>query len=244
MVRSGGAAVSFKTDWTSPEFREGFRHSLPFILSVLPYGMIVGTLAVSNGASPFAAMTQSVLFFAGASQTVMWELYGLGNPGWVVVLAIFAVNFRLVLYSAAIGRKLEPLPKSRMAAALFLLQDISLAVGMRRADRPAGLSFAYYMGFSIVLYGVWLVASAIGITFGALIEDPRQVGLDMLVPVYFLMLVMGFRAKPNAAFIFIASVGSASLIYVLVGSPYHIAAGGIAGMMVASLLARPRIADV
>ena len=62
------------------EFRDGVRHSLPFLLSVVPYGMIVGTLAINNGATPFAAMMQSTLFFAGASQTVMWELYGLGNP--------------------------------------------------------------------------------------------------------------------------------------------------------------------
>ena len=202
--------------------------------------MIIGTLAVSNGASPFAAMAQSVLFFAGASQTVMWELYGSGNPGWVIVLAIFAVNFRLVLYSAAIGRKLEPLSKSKMFAALFLLQDISLAAGMKRSEGHGGLTLGYYMGLSLVLYVVWLVATAIGIGFGALIDDPKEVGLDMLVPVYFLMLVMGFRSKPNAAVIFIISAGAAAVTYGLVGSPYHIAVGGIAGMALAAIFARPQ----
>ncbi len=226
------------------EFRDGVKDSLAFILSVLPYGAIVGALGVSNGGSPFEIMLQSTLFFAGASQTVMWELYGLGNPQWVIVLAIFAVNFRMVLYSAAIGRKLEPLSKPKMISALYILQDISLATGLKRAERPAGLSYEYYMGLGLVLYVVWLVASAIGVIFGQLIEDPKSIGLDMLVPVYFLLLVMGFRGKSNMALIFMVSAGVAGLVYLWLGSPYHIAAGGLAGMLIAALVAKPERMNV
>jgi len=221
------------------EFRDGVKTSLPFILSVFPFGMVVGTLGVNSGAGYAEVLLQSVLFFAGASQTVMWELYPAGLSIWVIALAIFAVNFRLVLYSAAIGRRLEPLPKRRMLAALFLLQDVSLAVGLRRADTPAGLSWHYYMGLSLVLYATWIVSVALGAGFGAFISDPRAVGLDILVPVYFLCLVMGFRAKPNAAVIFAVSAGVALLVYVFVGAPYHIGVGGLLGMLVAAILAKP-----
>ena len=225
---------------SSIEFRDGMQHSLPFLLSVVPYGMIVGTLAVNGGASPLEAVLQSAIFFAGASQIVMWELHFAGNPIWVVALAIFAVNFRMVLYSAAVGRKLEPLAKPKMFGALFLMQDISLALGIRRADSPAGLSFSYYMGLSLVLYFVWIASTALGAGFGSLIQEPERFGLDMLVPVYFLTLVMGFRAKPNAAIVFAVSAGAAALIYALFGSPYHIAVGGLSGMTVAAALARPK----
>lgn len=222
------------------EFREGVQHSLPFLLSVVPFGMIVGTLAVNSGASVLEAVLQSIIFFAGASQVVMWELHSVGNPIWVVALAIFAVNFRLVLYSAAIGRRLEPLTKPKMIGALFLLQDISLALGMKRAERPKGLSFPYYLGMGLVFYAVWVVSTALGAAFGSLIDEPRRFGLDILVPVYFLTLVMGFRAKPNAALIFMVSAGTTAAVYLWVGSPYHIAAGGLAGMLVAAALAKPR----
>lgn len=221
------------------EFLEGVKISLPFILSVFPFGMVVGTLGVNSGAGIPDVILQSLLFFAGASQTVMWELYPEGLSIWVIAIAIFAVNFRLVLYSAAIGRRLEPLPKPRMFAALFLLQDISLAVGMQRADSQSGLTWHYYMGLSIVLYLTWIISVSLGAGFGVFISDPQLVGLDMLVPIYFLCLVMGFRAKPDAAIIFIVSAGMATLVYISLGSPYHIGAGGLAGMLVAALLARP-----
>ena len=68
--------------------------------------------------------------------------------------------------------------------------------------------------------------------------------MDMLVPVYFLLLVMGFRNKPNMALVFIVSAGVAALIYALVGSPYHIAAGGLSGMLIAALWAKPERAHV
>lgn len=221
------------------EFREGLRHSLPFILSVYPFGIVVATLGVNNGGSAFDVMLQSALFFAGASQTVMWELYGAGTPLWVIPLAIFAVNFRLVLYSAAIGRKLEPLSKPKMASALFLLQDVAMAVGMKRAESSRGLSFGHYMGINLALYAVWLLGSATGVVFGQLIDDPKSVGLDMLVPVYFLLLLMGFRSKPNMLIVFVVSASVSALVYWLIGSPYHIAAGGLSGMLVAALVAKP-----
>ncbi len=224
---------------TNSEFVAGLKVSLPFILSVFPFGMVVGTLGVNSGAGFPDVLLQSLLFFAGASQTVMWELYPQGLSLWVIAIAIFAVNFRLVLYSAAIGRRLEPLPKSKMLAALFLLQDISLAVGMQRADSPAGLSWHFYMGLSLVLYVTWITSVALGAGFGVFITDPQMIGLDMLVPVYFLCLVMGFRAKPNAAIIFMTSAGVAAAFFVFVGSPYHIGAGGVAGMLVAAMLANP-----
>ena len=222
------------------EFREGVKVSLPFLLSVLPFGMVVGTLGVNNGGSLADVMLQSALFFAGASQTVMWELFPGGNPIWVIALAIFAVNFRLVLYSAAIGRRMEPLSKPKMFSALFLLQDISLAIGMQKADSPTGLSWHFYMGLSLMLYINWLVAAAIGAGFGSLITDPHSVGLDILVPVYFLGLVMAFRAKPNAALIFVSSAVTATIAFIYLGTPYHIGVGGIVGMSVAATLARPK----
>ncbi|MDD9909178.1 MAG: AzlC family ABC transporter permease [Ahrensia sp.] len=219
-------------------FRDGIRHSLPFLLSVWPFGLVVGTLGVNAGAGFWDVVLQSALFFAGASQTVMWELFPGGNPIWVIALAIFAVNFRLVLYSAAIGRQLEPLSKPRLLSALFLLQDVSLAMGLKRVETDRGLSWHYYMGLSLVLYVIWLTATATGAAFGVLITEPRLFGLDVLVPIYFLCLVMGFRSKPNAAIIFAVSASVAATTYLLVGSPYHIGAGGLCGMGVAALLAK------
>ena len=105
------------------------------------------------------------------------------------------------------------------------------------------LSWGYNMGLAAVLYVVWLAATAVGIGFGALITDPRAIGLDMLVPIYFMLLVMNFRSKPNAAVICGTSAVICALVYAFLGSPYHIAAGGIAGMALAAVLAKPAVTE-
>ncbi|MEM1365864.1 MAG: AzlC family ABC transporter permease [Pseudomonadota bacterium] len=220
-------------------FRNGVSEVLPFMLTVLPFGIVVGALAAKADWPLSAALLQSALFFAGASQVVTLELFGEGQPVWVIALAVFAVNFRMVLYSAAIGRKLEPMPAPRVMGVLYLLQDISFVMGLKRAEKQR-LTFGYAMGNSLVLYAVWLGGTAIGVVFGNFIENPDAVGLDMLVPIYFLLLALGFRSKPNSIWVFTSSALAATFAYIVFGSPYHIAAGGLCGMACAALLAKPK----
>ncbi|MEO0637544.1 MAG: AzlC family ABC transporter permease [Pseudomonadota bacterium] len=220
-------------------FRDGVSEVLPFLLTVLPFGMVVGALAANAGWPLPVALLQSALFFAGASQVVTIELFGQGQPVWVIALAVFAVNFRMVLYSAAIGRKLEPMAMPRVMSVLYLLQDISFVMGLKQAERQR-LTYGYAMGNALLLYLAWIVATGFGVVFGNLIEDPQAVGLDMLVPIYFLLLALGFRSKPNSVWVFASSALAAGIAYLAFGSPYHIAAGGLVGMGCAGLLARPQ----
>ena len=47
------------------------------------------------------------------------ELFGQNIAPWLIVLSIFAVNFRHVLYSAAIGRRIGHWPAAQQAIAFF-----------------------------------------------------------------------------------------------------------------------------
>ena len=237
-----GVSIGHSDRSAAREFREGVRDSAPFLLSIVPYGVIVGALAGDKGFTWLEALLQSFLFFAGASQIVALELYGLQTPVWAIVLAIFPVKFRMVLYSAAKGRKLEPISKPRMVGVMYLLQDISFALNISRAERQK-LTFAYAMGNGIIMFALWQACTVIGVVFGGLVEDPKAIGLDMLVPLYFLLLVMGFRAKPGFLIFFIASFSMAALVYQTFGNPYHIAAGGLFGMALAAWRARPEEAQ-
>ena len=89
---------------TASEFLRGMRASVPVIVAVLPFGLLFGALAVDNGFSVFEAMLMSATVYGGASQMVGIELFGQKVAPWLIVLSIFAVNFRHVLYSAAFGR--------------------------------------------------------------------------------------------------------------------------------------------
>lgn len=220
------------------EILDGLRDATPVMLAVCFFGMLFGTTAVNNGLTLGQAMLSSTLVFAGASQLVFLELYSLKVPVWSILLAVFAINFRHVLYSASIGRYMGRFSIFQRYSAFFLLCDPLFGAGeLRASKRP--LTPAYYFGYGLLLYGIWLLFTLVGGLFGALITDPKALGLDMLLSLYFLTLLMGFRSRPNWLVSVLASGVVSVLVYRHVGSPWHIMSGGLAGILLAAFIGKP-----
>ncbi|MDP2733387.1 MAG: AzlC family ABC transporter permease [Hoeflea sp.] len=227
------------------EFFQGVRASLPIVAAAAPFGMLFGALAVDNGLSVGEAVLMSGLVFAGASQMVGLELFSAHIAPWIIVLSVFAVNFRHVLYSAALGRRLGLMPGWHKAIAFFFLTDPQYAASEARADRKIPLRLTWYMGMALPIYVLWVLEAWVGALFGSLITDPAAFGIDFLLPIYFLGLVLGFRSRPGWLPVVIASgLGSIAAFYT-VGSPWHVSLGALAGVIVAMLLPpEPQADDV
>ncbi|TIQ72120.1 MAG: AzlC family ABC transporter permease, partial [Mesorhizobium sp.] len=153
-------------------------------------------IAVDNGFSVLEASLMSAMVFGGASQMVGIELFGQHVAPWLIVLSIFAVNFRHVLYSAGIGRRIAHWPLVQQAVGYFILTDPQFAVAERKAEAGETVGFAWYMGLGLPVYVFWVTESALGAVFGKLIPDTHALGIDFLLPIYFLGLVMSFRKRP------------------------------------------------
>lgn len=214
--------------------REGLRDSLPVVAAMLPFGALFGALAVSNGLSPLKAVFMSATVLGGASQMVGIELFGQKAHPALIVLALFAVNFRHVLYSAAIGRRITHWPTARKAAAFFLLTDPVYAEGERKAERGLPIEPGWYFGMGLSLWACWTAQTALGAAFGGLIKNPHALGLDFLLPIYFLGLVMGFRTRPLWGPVVLVSAAASMIAYKYVGSPWHVSIGGLAGVSLAA----------
>ena len=227
------------------EFYEGVRASLPIVAAAAPFGMLFGALAVDNGLSVGEAVLMSAIVFAGASQMVGLELFSSHVAPWIIVLSVFAVNFRHVLYSAALGRRLGMMPGWQKGVAFFFLTDPQYAASEARADRKIPVTLVWYMGMALPIYVLWVLEAWIGALFGSLITDPAAFGIDFLLPIYFLGLVLGFQSRPGFLPVVIASgLGSIAGFYT-VGSPWHVSLGTLAGIVVAMLLPpAPQSGDV
>src|SRR3546814_623294 len=107
----------------SIELREGLRAGIIIALSSAPFGVLFGAVAVDNGLSFLEAVLMSATVYAGASQLVGIELFGQRVEPWLVVLSVFAVNFRHILYSAALAKYIRHYSPLRKTVAFFLLVD-------------------------------------------------------------------------------------------------------------------------
>ncbi|MFT5112575.1 MAG: putative branched-subunit amino acid permease [Parasphingorhabdus sp.] len=223
----------------SAELFSGAKDSVPVVFSAAPFGVLFGALAVENGMSITEAVWMSALLFAGASQMVGIELFGQVIPAWIIVLSIFAVNFRHVLYSAAIGRHLHHFPPLQRFLAFFFLTDPLFAETELKVLKQGRVSMGWYFGYALPLYFSWIVEAYIGAYFGVLIMGYSEIGIDFFLPIYFLGLVMSFRQRNNWFPVVIASAIASIVAWHTVGSPWHVSIGAIAGVVVAALIYRP-----
>jgi predicted branched-subunit amino acid permease len=218
------------------DFIAGVKLGIPVIISAAPFGLLFGALAIDKGLSVFEAVLMSAAVYGGASQMVGIELFGDRIAPWLIVLSIFAVNFRHLLYSAAIGKHLAHWPTLQQAIGYFVLTDPTYAEAERAVERGLKPSFAWYMGMSLPIYVSWVVATALGAIFGRLIANPYMLGLDFLLPLYFLGLLMSFRKRAFLLPVVLASGVASILAYKFVGSPWHVSLGAIAGIVLAAII--------
>ena len=217
------------------EVRAGLRQVLPVLVAVLPFGMVYGAIAVDAGLTVWQAVGFSITVYGGASQFVAIEMIGLGSPVLVVALSVFALNFRHVLYSASIGRRMGLFSPVQKALAFFLLTDPTFASAeARAAEQP--LTKTFYFAYNLALYVAWQLSTLIGALFGGLIEDPEAFALDFILPVYFLTLLMGFRARAGFYPVVIASAVTSIVLFLTVGPPWHVTFGALGGLVYAVLM--------
>lgn len=230
------SAETLTENSAASDFWNGVRLSMPVVVASAPFALLFGAVAVDNGFSVLEAFLMSALIFGGASQMVGIELFGQHVAPWLIVLSIFAVNFRHVLYSAGIGRRMTHWPVIQQAMGFFVLTDPQFAVAEAKAQSGETVGFAWYMGLGLPVYLFWVIESALGAVFGKLIPDTHALGIDFLLPIYFLGLVMGFRKRPLWLPVVIASAVASIIAYKTVGSPWHVSIGAIAGVLLAVIL--------
>ncbi|MEQ1517307.1 MAG: AzlC family ABC transporter permease [Usitatibacteraceae bacterium] len=171
-------------------FLEGVRVQAAFSLGNLPFGMITGAAAISAGVDPWLGMAMSVIMFAGAAQLAAISLMAQHAPAGIVILTVFVVNLRMMMYSAAVAPYFRHTPKLRKWIFAYLLTDHAFALLTTRFDKdhlPKHVD-AYYFGFTSAMWCSWQAAVAVGVFAGTLV--PTKWSLDFAIPLVFLSLVL------------------------------------------------------
>src|SRR5690606_23566288 len=121
--------------FTVTGFARGLRDGIPFSPGIVAFGIVFGILAVEAGLTPWSATVMSTVVYAGTAQ--MLALQSWHNAGLItVILAVFAMNARYVLFGAAVRPWMRGLPGWIVYPSLFLLVDLNWMQAMR--EQAAG----------------------------------------------------------------------------------------------------------
>jgi len=117
---------------------------LPLLISVIPFGLILGALSADKGLSPLETMLMSGLVFAGSAQFVAAGLWHHPLPVLAIVASTALINSRHLLMGAALESHMRQFGRARGYAALFFPRRRDLGDGAapdHRGAADAGLLF-------------------------------------------------------------------------------------------------------
>ena len=242
-IPSGCAAPATGTRARVADLLAGARAMVPWLLGIVPFGLVIGVSAARADISTFAGWLTAPLLFGGSAQVVVIDLLGTGAAPVVIVLAALAVNLRLVLYSATMAPRWRGTPIRFQALAAYLLVDPTLAVGVdgyeRSTDPDQG--HRHYLGGAAALWVAWLTAVAVGATLGTRV--PEALHLELVVPLFLAGEVATRIHSRAAAHAAVVAVVAGVVLYPVplhLGPVLAIAAGTVAGLRVEGAEGTPR----
>ena len=208
----------------------GFRAGFPFLLVVVPFGILFGVVATEAGMTTFQTIAFSSVVFAGASQFAALQLMADNAPILIVIATALAVNLRMAMYSASLVVWLGEAPFWQRALVGYVNIDQSYAVSLNKfedePDLTLGQRLAFFFGVVSPISPMWVVSTGIGIWVGDGI--PEWMALDFAVPICFLAIIAPMMRTLAHM---LAAVTSIVCALLLGGVPYNL------GLLVAAVIA-------
>ena len=144
-----------------------------------------GVLARSLGWGTLAPIVFSVVAFSGSAQFAVASVLGSGGGAIPAFIAAVLLNARFGPMGVAVAPYLKGGPFRRALEGQAVI-DASWALASRGGGR---FDREFMIGATVPQGVAWIVGTAIGALGGDFIGDPERLGLDVIFPAFFLVLL-------------------------------------------------------
>jgi 4-azaleucine resistance transporter AzlC len=214
------------------EAKDGVLDIWPVMVAAVPIGLLFGALCVGKGLSILEAGLMSLLVFAGGAQFAAVELWTYPVPVLALAFSTLLINSRHVLMGASLAPKLGGFSLRQRLCAFYFLTDESWALAERRALRQP-IAPAYWFALATMLPIAWIGSTVLGAWLGSFLGEPERLGADFAFTAMFIGLIAGFWSGPATGLVIAASGAASASTYLVIGPPWHVAAGALAGIATA-----------
>ncbi|WP_459661122.1 branched-chain amino acid ABC transporter permease [Acinetobacter calcoaceticus] len=223
-------SVEFPKNKPSYLFLRGAMDILPLSISVIPWAILAGSMAIHAGLSFYKALAMSGIVFAGAAQLVSLSMVMEGASTFTIYVTIFFLTAQHFIYALTLRIDISILPLSKRLSLGFLLTDELFAVCASGEKRQP----EYLLGAGVSFYLFWVVFSLVGILLATVIPDLLNYHLDFsIVAIFVAMIVPLCKGAPVLAGVLMTCFSSFFLKFYQVEGA--ILLSGLLGMLVAVL---------
>ena len=174
------------------EFLLGLRKLMPVLPAAIPFGMLMGVVAVDIGFWPSTAVFNSFLVYAGTAQLAAMQLVDEGANLPIIVLTVLVVNLRMMMYSASLSQRFKHMSLRWKLLLSHVLTDQAYAFTWARYEEEPDISLErmkwYYLGSAAPLWAIWTLSTALGAWFGTRIPESWE--LDFAMPLMLIAMVV------------------------------------------------------
>ncbi|QLG50677.1 AzlC family ABC transporter permease [Natrinema halophilum] len=203
-----------------PDLFAGIRAAMPLVIGIVPFALITGITAISEGLTIAETVGMSAIVFAGASQLAAIDLIGSNASFIIVVGTAVVINIRMVMYSASIAPYLQPFSLRIRGLAAYLLTDQAYAMSVAEYEtNDERHRLWYYVGIAATLWIVWQIGTFVGAVLGASVPDALE--LNFALPLVFIaVLVPAMKDAGTTAAGVVAGVTALSIA--TLGVPFNL----------------------
>jgi 4-azaleucine resistance transporter AzlC len=163
----------------------GARAGLPFAVATVMLGVSFGVLARQLGWGVIAPIVCSIVVFSGSAQFAAASILGAGGGVGTATLAAVFVNARFLPMGLALAPSLAG-GRLRRALEAQGMVDASWAL----ANRGDGtFERRFLLGATLPQLVAWIGGTVVGAVAGGRLGDPETLGLDVVFPAFFLVLL-------------------------------------------------------
>lgn len=182
------ASTTPPTGW-----RAGVRVGIGLAIGAFALAVSFGAFAVTNGWPAWLAIVMSAVTFSGSAQfALVTAAAGGGVAAGVGAAAL--INARFIPMGAASARSLHGGPVQRALEGQAVVDGSWVAAQNGDGTLDRGTLF----GATLVQWPAWIAGTAIGALFAPSTEFMHDLGLDVIFPAFFLVLLLdALRDRPR-----------------------------------------------
>lgn len=218
---------------------DAFRAAIPVILGYIAIGIPCGILCESVGMNALQVFLLSALFYSGAGQFMIPNMYLAGSPVASIVASVSFVNTRQMLYSACFAPECKNAPKWLSFCFAASVTDETFGISTARfAEGDWSVDRALMT--NMFSQTSWALSNVVGVLVGNAIEIPLPIAAFAMTSIFICLLVMQEHTSVNIVAAVCAILGVTSCKLVGLTGP-AILIGAVFGVTAALVFAHFRL---
>lgn len=168
--------------------KAAFGAAVPIMLGYVAIGLPCGILSASIGLNALQVFLMCALFYSGAGQFMIPNMWLAGSPIASIILSVSFVNTRQMLYSAAFAPWCEKARKRLAFLFSATVTDESFGVNLQRFEQ-GGWSVQKATFVNLFSQSSWTASCVVGVLIGNAIGIPLAIAAFAMTSIFICLLV-------------------------------------------------------